>query len=381
MALVFQYRLVSHVPGSTTTAGNASSGGSSFSPNGRYVLFDSTASNLAGSDNNSGSDLFVYDTLDFSVDLASHIPASTTTAANAATASARAIFSSDGRYVLFESGASNLTGSDSNGGLDLFLYDTQDASVDLVSHIPASTTTTGNASTDATRTFFSPDGNWALFDSNASNLASGDLNGTTDVFLYNTQDSSVFLVSHASSQVGTANDLSMSWAFSPDSHNLLFASRATNLFSGQADTNSNFDLFLFSTQTGLTTLVSHTASSTPTSANNRSPCNVASFSPDGRYVLFDSLATNLVTNQTDANGGADLFLYDTQNNTNTLVSHVPGSTASVGNGASSAARPFRRVAVMCCSTALPRTLLATRPTLTAWWTCSFTTRRPTASLW
>ncbi len=74
MALVFQYRLASHVPGSTTTTGNAFRGAGSFSPTGRYVLFDSSASNLAGSDSNAGSDLFLYDTQDFSVDLVSHVP-------------------------------------------------------------------------------------------------------------------------------------------------------------------------------------------------------------------------------------------------------------------------------------------------------------------
>src|SRR6266540_3980552 len=92
MALVFQYRLASHVPGSATTTGNAFRGAGSFSPTGRYVLFDSSASNLAGSDSNAGSDLFLYDTQDFSVDLVSHFPGSTTTAANAPTDADRAIF-------------------------------------------------------------------------------------------------------------------------------------------------------------------------------------------------------------------------------------------------------------------------------------------------
>ena len=60
MALVFRYKLVSHLPGSTTTTGNAFSGGAaSFSPDGRYVLFESLASNLAGSDSKGGSDLFL----------------------------------------------------------------------------------------------------------------------------------------------------------------------------------------------------------------------------------------------------------------------------------------------------------------------------------
>jgi hypothetical protein len=347
MALVFQYRLVSHVPGSTTTAGNASSGGGGFSPDGRYVLFDSLASNLAGSDSNAGSDLFFYDSEDFSVDLVSHIPGSTTTAANLPTDAGGAFFSPDSRYVLFDSTASNLTGSDNNAASDLFLYDTQDGSVDLVSHVLASTTTTGNGSTDATRAFFSPDGHWVLFDSNASNLASADANGGSDVFLYDTQNSTVTLVSHASGLPSTtANGQSISWAFSPDSHNLLFASRATNLLSAPINPNGDSNLFLFTVAdqfpfvTGQTTLVSHAATSSTTSANNSSAVNVATFSPDGRYVLFDSLASNLIAGQADANGVADLFLYDTQTNTSTLVSHIPGSTTTAGNGASLADATF-----------------------------------------
>ncbi len=280
MALVFRYKLVSHLPGSTTTTGNAFSGGAaSFSPDGRYVLFESLASNLAGSDSNGGSDLFLYDSLDFSVD--------------------------------------------------------------LVSHNPASTTTTANGPTGAGGAFFSPDDRYLLFQSEASNLAGGDLNGGTDVFLYNTQNSSVTLLSHASGQPSnTANAESVSLAFSPDSHNLLFASRATNLLSSSINPNGDLNLFLFSIETqfpftaGQTTLVSHTGSSTTTSASNSSAVSVASFSPDGRYVLFDSLANNLVIGQADTNGGADLFLYDTQNNTSALVSHMSGSTTTTANNSS-----------------------------------------------
>src|SRR5919201_2496375 len=240
MALVFQYRLASHTPGSTTTTGNAPSGGASFSPNGRYVLFDSLGSNFAGSDNNLGTDLFLYNTQDFSVDLVSHIPASTTTASNGPTGARHAIFSADSRYILFASSASNLTGIDSNSASDLFLYDTQNGSVILVSHVPSSTTTTGNAATDASRAFFSPDGAWVLFDSIASNLASADLNASTDVFLYNTLGTGVILVSHANgSPSTTANGESTSRAFSPDGHNLLFASRATNLLSSSITSTVN----------------------------------------------------------------------------------------------------------------------------------------------
>src|SRR4029453_3570000 len=118
-----------------------------------------------------------------------------------------------------------------------------------------------------------------------------------------------------------------------------FASRATNLLSASTNPNRDFNLYLFSIDAqfpftaGQTTLVSHTGSSPTTSANNSSAVNVATFSPDGRYVLFDSLATNLVNNQADPNGGAELFLYDTQDGSIDLVSHIPGSATTAGSGA------------------------------------------------
>jgi Tol biopolymer transport system component len=211
------------------------------------------------------------------------LPGSTTTTGNAFSGGA-ASFSPDGRYVLFESLASNLAGSDSNGGSDLFLYDSLDFSVDLVSHIPASTTTTANGPTSAGGATFSPDDRYVLFQSEASNLAGGDLNGSTDVLLYNTQNSSVTLLSHFSGNPSvTADGESISLAFSPDGHNLLFASRATNLLSASTNPNRDFNLYLFSIDAqfpftaGQTTLVSHTGSSPTTSANNSSAVNVATF--------------------------------------------------------------------------------------------------------
>src|SRR6266542_462888 len=206
MALVFRYKLVSHLPGSTTTTGNAFSGGAaSFSPDGRYVLFESLASNLAGSDSNGGSDLFLYDSLDFSVDLVSHNPASTTTTANGPTGAGGAFFSPDDRYLLFQSEASNLAGGDLNGGTDLFLYNTQNNTSALVSHMSGSTTTTANNSSPISAASFSPDGRYVLFDSRATNLgAVAETNGAPDLFLYDTQDGSIDLVSHIPGSATTA---------------------------------------------------------------------------------------------------------------------------------------------------------------------------------
>jgi Tol biopolymer transport system component len=341
MALVFRYKLVSHLPGSTTTAGNALSGPASFSPDGRYVLFESLASNLAGSDSNGGSDLFLYDSLDFSVDLVSHIPASTTTAANSATDAGGAFFSPDDRYLLFQSGASNLAGGDLNGGTDVFLYDTQNSSVTLLSRVSGNQSVTADG--ESISLAFSPDGHNLLFASRATNLLSASTNPNRDFNLYLFSIDTQFpftagqttLVSHTGSSTTTSasNSSPVSVAsFSPDGRYVLFDSLANNLVIGQADTNGVTDLFLYDTQNNTSALVSHMSGSTSTTANNSSPVSAASFSPDGRYVLFDSRATNLGA-VADTNGAPDLFLYDTQDGSIDLVSHIPGSTTTAGSGA------------------------------------------------
>src|SRR6266511_1543690 len=343
MALVFRYKLVSHLPGSTTTTGNAFSGGAaSFSPDGRYVLFESLASNLAGSDSNGGSDLFLYDSLDFSVDLVSHNPASTTTTANGPTGAGGAFFSPDDRYLLFQSEASNLAGGDLNGGTDVFLYNTQNSSVTLLSHASGQPSNTANA--ESVSLAFSPDSHNLLFASRATNLLSSSINpnGDLNLFLFSIETQFPFtagqttLVSHTGSSTTTSasNSSAVSVAsFSPDGRYVLFDSLANNLVIGQADTNGGADLFLYDTQNNTSALVSHMSGSTTTTANNSSPISAASFSPDGRYVLFDSRATNLGA-VADTNGAPDLFLYDTQDGSIDLVSHVPGPTPTTGNGGS-----------------------------------------------
>jgi hypothetical protein len=341
MALVFQYRLASHVPGSTTTTGNALSGGVvGFSPDGRYVLFESLASNLAGSDSNGVSDLFLYDTLDFSVDLVSHIPVSTTTAANGPTGAAGAFFSPDDRYLLFQSDASNLAG-DVNGTTDVFLYDTQNSSVTLLSHASGQPSVTANG--ESISLAFSPDGHNVLFASRATNLLSSSINpnGDLNLFLFSVETQLSFtagqtiLVSHAASSSTTSANNSSPVnvaSFSPDGRYVLFDSLGANLITGQADTNGAADLFLYDTQNNVSALVSHASGSTTTTANNASPVSVATFSPDGRYVLFDSRATNLGA-FVDTNGVSDLFLFDRQDLSIDLVSHIPGSTTTAGSGA------------------------------------------------
>ena len=144
--------------------------------------------------------------------------------------------SADGRYVTFGSNASSLVSGDTNGWADIFIHDLQSSSTTLVS--VASEGTQGNGPSQASS--LSADGRYVLFSSSASNLVSGDTNGSADVFVHDRQTSVTTLVSVATD--GTQGGAGSGGAFiSADGHYLAFHSQSTNLVSG--DTNNAYDIF------------------------------------------------------------------------------------------------------------------------------------------
>ncbi|NMG21491.1 DUF4347 domain-containing protein, partial [Brasilonema bromeliae] len=158
---------------------NAANGGPAISASGRYVAFESYASNLVADDTNNFSDIFVYDTQTrttsrVSVDLQGN---------QGNSVSSSPTISGDGRYVAFESYASNLVADDTNNFNDIFVYDTQTRTTSR-----ASVNSQSNQGNNAS---FSPaisaDGRYVAFDSFASNLVPEDTNNTRDIFVYDTQ--------------------------------------------------------------------------------------------------------------------------------------------------------------------------------------------------
>ncbi|WP_341252119.1 cell wall-binding repeat-containing protein [Euzebya pacifica] len=117
-------------------------------------------------------------------------------------------------------------------------------------------------------------------------------------------------------------------SISDDGRYVAFTSRATDLVDGFVDGNgANFgDVYLRDTAMGTTTLVSHAAGSPLTSAAGGSSGNPR-VSADGRYVVYDTFATNLVAGVTDTNNERDVYLYSVANGTTTLVSHAHDDTA------------------------------------------------------
>src|SRR6185295_5363114 len=112
-----------------------------------------------------------------------------------------------------------------------------------------------------------------------------------DVFLFDRHTGTVTLVSRSTTgPTTTANDLSDPWALSSNGRIVLFRSYASDLTT--TDTNGTADVFLFDRVTGTVTLVSHSAAGPATAGNAAS--SPAALSANGRYVLFDSLASDLV---------------------------------------------------------------------------------------
>jgi Tol biopolymer transport system component len=144
--------------------GNADSGRSALSADGRYVAFESDASNLVPGDTNAHTDVFVRDNV-----------AHTTTRVSVGNGGTQANgdshvgdISADGRYVVFNSAASNLAAVDGNGVSDVFLKDVVAGTTTLISATPDGRTANG----PSVGVSVSPHGRYVAFESHASDLAS-----------------------------------------------------------------------------------------------------------------------------------------------------------------------------------------------------------------
>jgi Tol biopolymer transport system component len=329
--------LLSRIPSSATTTGGNESIDATISADGRYVAFRSMSADLMANqvDDNNNYDVFLYDRVAGTTSLVSHTDSSVVTAADGE--SAAATISGDGSHVVFTSAAANLVAaqSDVNAGLDVFLYDRAVGTVTLVSRNPSSAATTGGDASDSPS--ISADGRYVAFRSFATDLVNGqtDANGDADVFLFDRVVGTNSLVSHAGSLATTAgNRVSENPVLSTDGNYIAFTGYAFDLVEGQNDTNLNIDVFLYDRAAGTTALVSRNGLGTD-SGNDLSES--PSISADGRYVAFSGFASDLVPGQNDSNGDADVFLYDRENGTTTLVSHVDASLGQTGTGFANAA--------------------------------------------
>jgi len=337
------------------------------SANGRFVAFTSQATDLVPGDTNDRQDAFVIDRKNGRTQRVSVSTSGAQAKAgpNPDGGSAALGISANGRYVLFRSDASNLVPGDTNGKMDAFVCD---RATGKTRRIPPAgpgvyagalsangryavlqadenvyrydlrrrhlLPLTAGANGWSEEPSVSAHGRYVAFTSIASNLVRGDTNKLPDVFVRDVRTGKTTRASVTSAgRQGTGkrySNGSNAPTISRDGRYMAFHSDMTNLVRG--DTNRIFDIFVHDRVTGKTQRVS--VSSTGRQANAESGGG-ESFSVDGRYVAFSSLATNLVAR--DRNDITDVFIRDLRKQRTRLVSlglHGQGDDASwVGLGA------------------------------------------------
>ncbi|NQU47690.1 MAG: PD40 domain-containing protein [Planctomycetes bacterium] len=301
---------------SSGVEGNDNSYYVSLSADGKFIAFTSFASNLVAGDTNGVSDVFFRDlqtlvTTRISVD---SFGVEAVGGDSGSSLRGGPSISANGRFISFESSASNLVAGDTNGHMDVFVHDrisgeTTRVSVDS-SGAEANSGSMGHS--------ISANGRFVAFSSLASNLVSGDSNLRRDVFVHDRLSGQTTRVS-LDSLGGEGNDNSGGFStegpsISANGQFVAFESDADNLITG--DTNGATDVFVHDRVTGVTSRVS--VDSAGVEGNNSS--QVPSASADGRFIAFSSDADNFVPAGGDTNGVRDVFLHDRQSGNTTRVS-------------------------------------------------------------
>jgi len=285
------------------TQANRRSAYPSISADGRYVAFLSKASDLVANDTNDEWDVFVRDRRQGTTERVS-----ISSAGGQATGLSWApSISADGRYVAFQSSASDLVANDTNGQHDVFVRDRQRGTTRRVSVTSAG----GEAAGSSTSPSVSADGRYIAFVSYSSDLVANDTNDTNDVFVRDRRARTTERVS-ISSAGAQGNGASRAPSISADGRYVAFGSIASDLVAN--DTNKTDDVFVRDRRAGTTERVSISSAERQATGYSYS----GSISADGRFVAFDSTADDLVA--ADINRQRDIFLRDRQQGTTSRVS-------------------------------------------------------------
>jgi Tol biopolymer transport system component len=275
----------------------------------------SDAPDLVSDDTNEASDVFIHDRRTGETTRVSI----SDSGLQGNGASGAAAISRDGRYVAFTSGASNLVAGDTNSTADVFIRDLRTGRttrVDVDSHGRQT-----NRASDSWDPALSAHGRYVAFTSSASNLVAHDTNNLADVFVRDLRTGRTTRVSVSSRGRQAAGDRSGNGSNAPsisaNGRYVAFHSAASNLVHG--DTNRVFDIFVHDRKTHQTRRVSVSNRGAQANAESFGP---PSISPDGRYVAFGSLASNLVAG--DANDTTDVFVYDRRTGQVILASRNTG---------------------------------------------------------
>ena len=271
----------------------------SISSDGRYITFYSNADNLLPDVTPKNS--YLFDTKLNQIQLIGNTdtyPEQSTHFYNINPA-----ISANGRFVVFQSNNPNLVQNDTNGVDDIFLFDIQTGQIERVS------IGTGGKQADRPSGLGYPatisgNGRFVAFVSEAKNLAPNDTNNLPDIFLRDRTLGTTIRISknNLDGSLGESNGASTNPKLSADGQAIVFQSSANNLI--QNDTNDAIDIFLYHLKTGQIELISVSLSGDLSNGNSSNP----DISSNNRWIVFSSDADNLVHN--DTNNVTDIFVYD-----------------------------------------------------------------------
>jgi Tol biopolymer transport system component len=328
--------LVSHADGSPAQPANASANAPSLSAAGNFVLYQTGATDVVSgiADANNREDLFLWQRATGTTILVSHAAGSPGTAADLG--GRNGSLSADGRYIALLSSSTDLVPGFSGGGgggpfdNDAYLVDRIAGTTTLITGV-AGSPTQGTSNTSSVR--ISAGGRYAVFESYAVNLIAGqqDTVSSSDVFLWDRVTGTTQLISHAAgSATQTGQGSSSTASISADGRYIVFQSHALDLVSGFVPSGGGFPDAYIYDRVTGLTQLVSRKTASPTAGARGF---LPRISDDGRFVSFHSSGTDLVPGQVGPAGGSvQAYLYDRVSGTMTLVSHAAGAPATAANG-------------------------------------------------
>lgn len=275
--------------GADGSPADGSSSDASISADGRVVVFRSDATNLVAGDTNGRSDLFVWDRSTRRTTLLPVDP----------TASSLLVFdpavSADGRWVTY--------GSSSGSRVDIYVTDRVEGTTQLVSSAHDGSHAEGSSMSPT----ISADGRWIAYQSDAGNLTTDDHDTVTDAFLWDRTTGATTLIS---ADLDTRRfDIAFVPAVSGDG-------RFVTYMAGAADTPfSGRDVVLWDRGSGRSTSISAAARRVIGTVGIEG----SSLSADGRWVVFST-----------QEGQSGIYAYDRVTGATALVSAGPSGSPPDG---------------------------------------------------